>query len=611
MSVTPNQQHLRNIAIIAHVDHGKTTLVDAMLKQTKTFASYQKENQQSTIMDSNELERERGVTILAKNTSVFWHEYKINILDTPGHADFSGEVERVLNMANGCVLLVDAAEGVLSQTRFVLRLALELGLQPIVVINKVDRKDQRVTEVEHEVADLFLELATREEQLEFPLLYARGIDGLAGRKLIEQDDHSFVIEDTTDLTALFETIVSAVPAPTGDDTAPLQMQVTSLDFDGYKGKITIGRIARGTIKRGQTLSLLKHDGKVVRCTVEYLFVQSGLHRVEVEEAKAGEIIAITGVPDPHIGETLTDPAAPEALPSIAISEPTVKIQISVNTSPFAGKDATFSTSRQLRQRLDKELETNVGLRMLPGATGESVTLIGRGELHLAILIETMRREGYEFSLSRPEVVIKEIDGQKCEPWEYVTIDVPEVRTGFVTASMAQRRGELKNLQQTKYGVRCEYEISTANLIGYRNEMITATSGEGVLNSAFLEYRPISERSTFNRGGAIIAHETGAATSYSIEKAQERGKMFINPGDEVYAGQVVGINNRQEDMAMNVVKGKKLTNMRAASADMMVVLAPAWKPSLEQFLVIIGEDEQLEVTPNFMRLRKKDLSKANR
>ncbi|MBP7876146.1 GTP-binding protein, partial [Candidatus Woesebacteria bacterium] len=481
MSDTHDQAHLRNIAIIAHVDHGKTTLVDAMLKQTKTFASYQKENQQSTIMDSNELERERGVTILAKNTSVFWHEYKINILDTPGHADFSGEVERVLNMASGCVLLVDAAEGVLSQTRFVLRLALELGLQPIVVINKVDRKDQRVMEVEHEVADLFLELATREEQLEFPLLYARGIDGLAGRELIEQEDHSYTIADTTDLTALFETIIKAVPAPVGDDSGPLQFQVTSLDFDGYKGKITIGRIARGTIKKGQALSLVKHDGKIVRCAVEYLFVQSGLQRVEVDEAKVGEIIAITGVPDPLIGETITDPATPEALPSIAISEPTVKIQISVNTSPFAGKDATFSTSRQLRQRLDKELETNVGLRMLPGATGESVTLIGRGELHLAILIETMRRESYEFSLSRPEVVIKEIDGQKCEPWEYVTIDIPEARTGFVTASLAQRRGNLKNMQQTKFGVRCEYEISTANLIGYRNEMITATSGEAVLN----------------------------------------------------------------------------------------------------------------------------------
>lgn len=611
MSDTHDQAHLRNIAIIAHVDHGKTTLVDAMLKQTKTFASYQKENQQSTIMDSNELERERGVTILAKNTSVFWHEYKINILDTPGHADFSGEVERVLNMASGCVLLVDAAEGVLSQTRFVLRLALELGLQPIVVINKVDRKDQRVMEVEHEVADLFLELATREEQLEFPLLYARGIDGLAGRELIEQEDHSYTIADTTDLTALFETIIKAVPAPVGDDSGPLQFQVTSLDFDGYKGKITIGRIARGTIKKGQALSLVKHDGKIVRCAVEYLFVQSGLQRIEVDEAKVGEIIAITGVPDPLIGETLTDPATPEALPSIAISEPTVKIQVSVNTSPFAGKDATFSTSRQLRQRLDKELETNVGLRMLPGATGESVTLIGRGELHLAILIETMRRESYEFSLSRPEVVIKEIDGQKCEPWEYVTIDIPEARTGFVTASLAQRRGNLKNMQQTKFGVRCEYEISTANLIGYRNEMITATSGEAVLNSAFLDYRPMTERSQWNRGGAIIAHETGSATTYAIEKAQERGKLFIDPGDEVYAGQVVGLNNRQEDMAMNVVKGKKLTNMRASSADMMAVLAPAWKPSLEQFLVIIGEDEQLEVTPSFLRLRKKDLSKAGK
>lgn len=602
------QKQLRNIAIIAHVDHGKTTLVDAMLKQTKTFADHQKENQATTILDSNDLEREKGVTILAKNTAVFWQDYKINILDTPGHADFSGEVERVLNMADGCILLVDAAEGVLSQTKFVLRLALELGLEPIVLINKVDRKDQRIYQVEQEIEDLFLELATKDSQLDYPLLYGRGIDGIVGKKVTENSDYSLDISDSKDLTPLFETIVKTIPSPTEDEEQPLQIQVNSLDWDQHKGRIAVGRIFRGTVKKNQPVKLLRTNGKVEAASVVYLFNHFGLERREVEEAKAGEIVAIAGMPNPGIGDTIADTHEPEALPQMTITEPTVKMQLMVNTSPFAGQEAEFSTSRQLQTRLNKELETNVGLRMLPGTSGENVIIVGRGELHLAILIETMRREGYEFSLSRPQVVLKEEGEKTLEPWEFVTIDVTEEYTGTITSGMAQRRAQMKNMSQTKTGVRFEYEISTANLIGYRSELLTSTSGEGVIHNTFLEYRPLSDRAETHRGGAMIAHETGNVTAYSLEKAQQRGKMLVNPGDKVYAGQVVGFNKRSENMAMNVVRGKKLTNMRAASADATVILAPAWKPSLEQFLTLIGKNEVLEVTPESLRLRSLEENK---
>lgn len=597
---------IRNIAIIAHVDHGKTTLVDAMFKQTQAFAEHQKENLQTTILDSNELERERGVTILAKNTAVFWQNYKINILDTPGHADFSGEVERVLNMADGCILLVDATEGVLSQTKFVLHLALKLGLQPIVVINKVDRRDQRLAEVAGEIADLFLELAHIPEQLEFPTLYAKGIKGIVGRVVQEQPDYSLKITDSDSLTPLFETIVGVVPAPRGNPDQPLQLQITSLIPDDYIGTLAIGRVARGSIKQGQPIAVINHEGKIRSARVEQLFVFSGLNREAVEQAPMGEIVAIAGVSQPHIGETIADPNHPEPLPPLLISEPTVKMQLTVNTSPMAGRDSLFSTSRQLRDRLEKELETNVGLRVLPGASAETVVLVGRGELHLSILIETMRREGYEFALSRPEVVTKDIDGQTCEPWESVTIDCTEGKTGIITTAMAQRRALLQNMHQTKTGVRFAYEIATANLIGFRSELLTTTSGEGVLHSTFLEYRPAGFRTTFNRGGAVIASHAGQATAYALEKAQDRGVMLVDPGDEVYVGQVVGINKRGEDMRFNVVRGKKLTNMRASSADSTVVLAPSWQPSLEQFLTLIAPDELLEVTPTSLRLRKKQL-----
>lgn len=603
------QRKIRNIAIVAHVDHGKTSLVDAMLKQTKTFAAHQKETTQTTIMDSNELERERGVTILAKNTAVFWHDYKINILDTPGHADFSGEVERVLNMADGCILLVDAAEGVLSQTKFVLRLALELGLRPMVVINKVDRKDQRAAEVEQEIGDLFLELATDDSQLDFPTLYARGIEGIAGLKTEEVADHSLLITDSQDLAPLFESIIAHVPAPEGDATAPLQLQVNTLDWDNHKGKISIGRIFQGTIRKGQRVVLVSPTGETVPAKIEYLFTHHGLDRIEVDEVAAGDIVAVAGVADPKIGDTITNVENPQPLPALSISEPTVKMRMSVNTSPFAGRDAEFSTSRQIRDRLRRELETNVGLRVEPAESGESVTIVGRGELHLAILIETMRREGYEFSLSRPEVVLKEVNGVTHEPWESVVIEVPEEFTGTITTGMAQRKGEMKDMRKTRNGVRLAYEIATSNLIGYRSEVLTNTSGQGLLHSNFLEYRPMAQKADWYRGGAIIAQEIGSATAYSLDKAQQRAKMMVNPGEEVYGGQVVGLNTRAEDMVMNITKGKKLTNMRASSADATVVLAPAWKPSLEQFLTMIAEDEMLEVTPQDLRLRKKDITRA--
>ncbi len=613
MSQPITQENIRNIAIIAHVDHGKTTLVDAMLKQTQTFASHEKEMDQTTILDSNELERERGVTILAKNTAVFWNEFKINILDTPGHADFSGEVERVLNMADGCVLLVDAAEGVLSQTQFVLRLALGLGLTPIVIINKVDRKDQRTEAVEAEIADLFLELATDESQLDFPVLYARGIDGVAGFETEEEADHALKITDSDDLSPLFETVTKHFPAPSGDPEKPLQVQITSLDSDPHLGTIAIGRITNGRITAGDKVLVMpqehgldddEQENYTVR--IEQIFVQRGLHRDAVAEASAGEIVAVTGIKKPKIGDTIADIENPVAMPEIAISEPTVKIRMSVNDSPFAG-DADYTTSRQLRERLEKELQTNVGLRMEEGETGDSMVLVGRGELHLAILIETMRRESYEFSLARPEVVIKEIDGKKHEPWEEVQIEAPEDYTGYITQSMGKRKGQLQHMEQSQDGMRFTFEIATANLIGYRHDLVTQTSGTAMLSSQFLEFRPMSTRADQVRNGALISHETGTATVYGLEKAQQRAKMLVNPGEDVYGGQVVGINSRRDDMAMNVTKGKKLTNMRASGSDDTVSLAPAWKPSLEQFLTLIAEDEMLEVTPSELRLRKKNLN----
>jgi len=604
------QDKIRNVAIIAHVDHGKTTLVDGLLKQAHVFAAHQSEMQQTTIMDSNDLERERGVTILAKNTAVMFGEYKINILDTPGHADFSGEVERVLNMADGCLLLVDASEGVLSQTRYVLRIALEQNLRPIVVINKVDRKDQRVEEVLEEVNDLFLDVVTDDSLLDFPVIYAIGRDGLAGKTLEANPDNSLRITDSDSLQPLFETIISHIPAPTGDLNGALQLQVTSLDADDYKGKYMIGRIRRGKVVKGETLSILRPEaGKVGQSKVEYLFTYKGLQKVETDEATVGDIVAITGF-EARIGDTLTTLGNEESLPPLSISEPTVQMQFMVSTSPFVGKEGDFTTSRQITNRLRKELETNVGLRLGAGSTADTFIVSGRGELHLSILIETMRREGFEFAVARPEVIFKDTPEGKQEPWELLTIEVPEQYVGVVTTEMGRRKATFKSMKPLKSGTRFEFEIATRHLIGFRSDFQTLTSGMGVVHSLFLGYQKMGADIEWQRNGVLIASETGMATAYSLEKLQERGVTFVDPGTNVYAGMIVGQNMKREDIVMNAVRGKKLTNMRASSADMTVRMAPAVKMSLEQCLNFLAPDELLEVTPKSLRLRKKDLSVAS-
>lgn len=605
-----NPNTIRNLAIIAHVDHGKTTLVDAMLKQTHAFAEHDALMDQTTILDSNELERERGVTILAKNTVVRWHDYTINILDTPGHADFSGEVERVITMADGCILLVDAAEGVLSQTRYVLSLALRYGLKPIVLINKVDRKDQRAEEVIAEIGDLFLDLAVNDDQLNFPVFYGIGRDGIVGKQVTEKDDHSLQITDSQDLTPIFEAITQVIPAPQVNLEHPLQMQVSSLDYDSYKGRYVIGRITNGIAKKGQTVSLIRNNDQVHTGRIEYLFRYQGLEKVEVTEAGAGDIVAITGLGDAHIGDTISDPQLTEGLPPLQITEPTVQIQFIVSDSPLVGREGKFTTSRQISNRLHKELETNVSLRVSPGPTGDSFIVAGRGELHLSILIETMRREGFEFAVSRPEVIFKEIDGQTHEPWEEVTIDVPEEFVGVVTTSMGSRGSELKNMTTQATGVRFVYRIATKNLIGYRNELLTATSGAAVINSLPLGYQPKGSNAPWTRSGVIIASDAGPALGYSLGKIQERGITFVEPGEEVYGGMIVGKNAKQEDLVMNTTKAKKATNFRS-NADVLIRIAPPVKMSLEQCLNFLAQDELLEVTPQNLRLRKRDLSVAKR
>ena len=603
---------IRNIAIIAHVDHGKTTLVDALLKQAHVFSSHSAENEQTRIMDSNDLESERGVTILAKNTAVIWDDYKINIIDTPGHADFSGEVERVLNMADGCVLLVDASEGVLSQTKFVLNLALKLGLKPIVVVNKVDRKDQRAEEVISEITDLFLDLATDDSQLDFPVLYAIGREGVAGRTIIPAptNDGSLVITDSTDILPLFEAIVQHIPAPKGDSTAPLQIQVTNIDHDDYKGTYAIGRINRGTIKNGERLAIINaQTEKQTEAKVEYLFNYVGLQKNEITTASVGEIVAVAGLGDLKIGDTITDLAVRESLPPLAISEPTVQVQFSVSTSPFVGQEGEFTTSRQISNRLQKELEKNVGLRVGPGPTAESFLVSGRGELHLAILIENMRREGFEFSVGRPEVIIKEIDGQKQEPWEALNIEVPEDLMGIVTSQMGARKAIFQNMRQIKTGVRCDYEIATSNLIGFRSEFQSATSGMGIVNTLFLGYRPLGEPMNIVRNGVLVSAAKGQALSYDLSRIQDRGTTFVEPGEQIYTGMIIGESQKPGDIVMNACKGRKLTNVRS-NADVLIRLSPAKKMSLEQCLSFLAEDELLEVTPKNLRLRKKNLNVGN-
>ena len=583
------------------MDHGKTTLVDGMLKQSNIFRANQAVGE--LILDSNDLEREKGITILAKNTAIMYRGVKINVIDTPGHADFSGEVERVLNMADGCLLLVDAVEGPMPQTRFVLRKAFEIGLKPIVVINKVDRQNARPAQVLELTQDLFLDLATEEGQLDFPVIYAIGREGVAD----EQPEIR-----SANLEPLFETILRHVPPPVVDLDGPLQLQVTTLDYDDYKGKFAIGRLVRGRIRKGDAVSLVKRDGTVTREKVALLFTHQGLKRVEVDEVAAGDIVAVTGLPDATIGDTIADAESPEALPPIRIEEPTVKMTFGVNTSPFAGREGRWSTSRQLRERLFRELETNVALRVSETDSPDELLVSGRGELHLAILIETMRREGYEFQVSRPEAVTRVVDGAVLEPIEHLTIDTTEAYIGPVTENLAARQAQLVNMHNDGRGnVRLEYTIPTRGLIGFRNEFLTLTRGNGVMGSLLLDYEMWRGPMQSLRNGALVASETGTAVTYGLLNAQERGTTFVEPGTQVYRGMVVGLHTRQGDLAINVCKQKQMTNVRASTAEIDERLTPATILSLEQSLDFLADDELLEVTPKNLRLRKRLLDPNER
>ena len=593
---------IRNVAIIAHVDHGKTTLVDGLLKQSHIF----RDNQQmgELIMDSNDQERERGITILAKNTAIDYRGIKINIIDTPGHADFGGEVERVLNMADGCILLIDAAEGPMPQTRFVLQKALELNLQPIVIINKIDRKDARIDYVMEETQDLFLELATRDEHLNFPTLYAIGREGVA---MYKPDD------ERVNLEPLFETIIKTVPAPQVDIDAPLQMLITALDYDDYKGKYAIGRIIRGRMTPNTTVARIDRDGEISRQKITLVFTYRGLQRVETPEALAGDIVAITGISDANIGETIADAETPEALPTIAISEPTLKMTFGVNTSPFAGREGKFSTSRQLRARLYRELETNVSMRVVDGNTPDEFVVSGRGELHLSVLIETLRREGYEFQVSRPEVITREDDkGHLLEPIEHLVIDTRDTYIGVLTEALAARKAQLTNMVNDGNGmVRIEYDIPTRGLIGFRNAFLTLTKGMGAMSSLLKAFEPWLGKITSSRMGALIASEQGVAVTYGLGNAQQRGDTFIEPGTPVYEGMIIGLNARPADLPVNICKEKQKTNIRSSTSDISVRLTPPVLMSLEQSLDFINNDELVEVTPKNIRLRKRYLTQHER
>lgn len=597
--------NLRNIAIIAHVDHGKTTLVDGMLKQTHTFRENQAEMTQTTILDSNALEREKGITILAKNTAVFYKDTKINIIDTPGHADFAGEVERVINMADGAVLIVDAAEGPLPQTQFVLQKALEQNLKLIVVINKIDRKDARHQEVLSEIEELFLHLAHNEEHLIFPVLYAIGRDGKVW------DHYPEDMNAPGDLIPLFETILSTVPPPEMNPEDPFKMLVSTLDFDSYKGTYAIGKVRHGIIKPGQSVNLWFVGEKKGSYRIEKVFTSNGLQRVEVEVSTPGDIIALTGITDVGIGDTIADPVLTEGYPAIKLEDPTLKILIAPNSSPFAGREGEFHTARQIMQRLEKEKQTNIGLKIENNPNGPGFYVSGRGELHLAVLIENLRREGYEMEVGKPEVIVKEIDGVKCEPFEELTVEIDQAFTGVITEELGKRRAEMLDTHTDLRGItRSVYKVSARNLLGFRTDILTKTRGNGIFATRSLGYFPIANRIEKLRNGVLVAFETGKATAYSLETTQERGRALIGPGTPVYEGMIIGVNNRQEDIDMNVVKAKKLTNFRS-NADIAVVLEPPLTLSLEQCLDFIEEDELIEVTPQNLRLRKKYLSKIDR
>ena len=590
-------EKIRNVAIIAHVDHGKTTMLDGLLKQSHTFRENQAEMSQELIMDSGDQESERGITITAKQTSVFYGDYKINIIDTPGHADFSGEVERTLNMADGVLLIVDAAEGPMPQTKFVLSKALESGLKPVVVINKIDKPARRIDEVLDEISDLFLELAIDEDQLHYPVYYAIGRDGKAWKNLPDNT------AEHADLTPIFESIVEEIPAPNVDEGGSLQLLVTSLQYDSFLGKYAIGRITRGIAKPSTQVCLIKRDGQKINTKMEKIFGYRGLNKEELKDgAQAGDIVSITGISEAHIGDTIVDKENPEALPTISIEAPTLSMYLGPNTSPMKGKEGEFTTSRQIGDRLHKELETNVSLRVEPSDIGFKVS--GRGELHLSVLIEDMRREGYEFEVGRPQVVTEKIDGVEQEPIEELFIEISPEFVGSVSQELGARRAEMSGQETTSSGtVRMTYILPTRALIGLRNILLTATKGTVIMNSLPHGYKPLAGKMQKNRNGVLIAFEAGTTTPYALQAAESRGELIVGAGTEVYAGMIVGLYNRQDDLEINVCKAKQLTNMRSKSSDGSVQLTPYTQFSLEQCIDFIEDDELLEVTPKSLRLRK--------
>ena len=584
---------IRNVAIIAHVDHGKTTLVDALLKQAGTFR--EGEEVPDCVMDSNDLERERGITILSKNTAVRYKETLINIVDTPGHADFGGEVERVLGMVDGCLLIVDANEGPMPQTRFVLKKALEKGLRPIVLVNKIDRPRADPHAAVDKVLDLFLELGADDDQCDFPYLFASGLEGYAKETLEEEG---------VDMQPLFNAFLRHVPPPVGDASKPLQLQVTTLDYSEYVGRIVIGKIHNGTIRVGQQAALVTETGEIVKAKISKLMGFEGLKRIDIEEATAGNLVAVAGFANANIGETITCPNEPQALPLIKVDEPTLQMTFSVNDSPFAGQEGNFVTSHQVRDRLMRELETNVALRVEETDSPDRFLVSGRGELHLGILIETMRREGYEFQVSQPQVIYREVSGQPCEPFENLVLDVPEEAVGSCIERLGQRRAEMQNMMVSPNGrTQLEFVVPARGLVGFRGEFMRLTRGEGIMNHSFLDYRPLGGDIEARRNGVLIAFEEGTATFYAMKNAEDRGAFFITPGTKVYKGMIVGEHNRQQDLELNICKTKQLTNHRASGGEELVQLQAPIDMSLERALEYIGPDELVEVTPQSIRLRK--------
>lgn len=597
-----SREDVRNIAIIAHVDHGKTTLVDQLLKYSGTF--HEHEQVESRAMDSDDIEKERGITILAKNTAVKYKDATINILDTPGHADFGGEVERIMKMVDGVILVVDAFEGTMPQTRFVLKKALEQKLTPIVVLNKIDRPNARPQEVIDQVFDLFIELGADDEQLDFPVIYASALNGTSGYEPEEQ-------EETMD--PIFSTVMEHIPAPVDNSDEPLQFQITLLDYNDYVGRVGIGRVVRGKIHVGQQVVVIKKDGTKKNFRVTKLFGFLGLKRIEIEEAKAGDIVAISGMEDINVGETVCPVEHPEALPWLRIDEPTLQMTFLVNNSPFAGREGKFLTARKIEERLMKELETDVSLRVEPTDSPDAWVVSGRGELHLSILIENMRREGYELQVSKPQVIMKEIDGVKCEPVERVQIDVPEEYTGAVMESLGARKGEMLDMVNSGNGqVRLEFKVPSRGLLGYMTEFMSQTHGYGIMNHSFEAYEPVVKGQVGGRReGVLVAQENGKATMYGIMQLEDRGVIFVEPGTEVYGGMIVGEHNRENDLTVNITKEKHLTNIRSAHKDNTATIRKTRNMSLEQALQYINDDEYCEITPENIRLRKKILNKSER